>query len=163
MLNIAVFFYPRKLKMPKKPFLSLFLFFFSIENIFLAHFHNILSGILKFSDGWIFFFSLRKKNFKVFFFFDGIHFYFLSWDSFFSCEILLFFLWHILLLGQFSNLCLGQFEIFSDRKCYIFLKCFLSGNIFQNYVPLPVCYSFLIFIKKYPLIHTYPYVPFLKN
>ena len=108
-------------------------------------------------------FSRSERRILRYFFFDGIHFYFLSWDSFFSCEILLFFLWHILLLGQFSNLCLGQFEIFSDRKCYIFLRCFfLSGNIFQNYVPLPVCYSFLIFIKKYPLIHTYPYVPFWK-
>ena len=35
-LNIAVFFYPRKSKVPKKPFVSLFLLFFSRLKIFFS-------------------------------------------------------------------------------------------------------------------------------
>jgi len=164
-----VFFYPRKLKVPNKPFLSLFLFFFSIENIFLAHFHNILSGILKFSDkfsdffsGSIFFFSPRKKNVKVFFYLTG--------------NIFIFYLGIIFSLVKFccffsGTFCSGSFQIFvsgslksSRTENFIFFEMFffLSGYIFQNYVPIPVCYSFLLFIKKYPLIHTYPFVPFMK-
>ena len=146
MLNIAVFFYPRKLKMPKKPFLSLFLFFFSIENIFLAHFHNILSGILKFSDkfsdffsGWILFFSLREKNFKVFFFWRDSFLFFVLGFFFLLWNFAVFSLAHFASRAVFKSLSRAVWNLLGQKMLYFFEMFFLSGNIFQNYVPLQVC------------------------
>ena len=130
MLNIAVFFYPRKLKMPKKPFLSLFLFFFSIENIFLAHFHNILSGILKFSDGWIFFFSLRKKNFKVFFYLTGYIFIFCLGILFSLVKFWIFFSGTFCFSGSFQIFVSGSLKSSRTENVIFFWNVFFYRVIY---------------------------------
>ena len=130
MLNIAVFFYPRKLKMPKKPFVSLFLFFFSIENIFLAHFHNILSGILKFSDGWIFFFSLRKKNFKVFFFWRDTFLFFVLGFFFLLWNFAVFSLAHFASRAVFKSLSRAVWNLLGQEMLYFFEMFFFYRVIY---------------------------------
>ena len=140
MSSIAVFFfYPRKLKVPKKPFFVNYFDFFLGWKYFSRPLSRYLFGHSevftdRFSDFSRVEFSFSRSERRIltyFFIFDGIFF-------FFVCEILLFFLWHILLLGQFSKLCLGQFEISSGWKFKIFSEgFFLSGIKFKNYVSPP--------------------------
>ena len=149
MLNIAVFFYPRKLKMPKKPFVSLFLFFFSIENIFLAHFHNILSGILKFSDGWIFFFSLRKKNFKVFFFLTGYIFIFCLGILFSPVKFCCFFSGTFCFSGSFQIFVSGSLKSSRTENVIFFWNVFFYRVIyFKIMYPFKFAKVFLYLSKN---------------
>ena len=151
MLNITVFFYPRKLKVPKKPFLSLFLFFFSIENIFLAHFHNILSGILKFSDkfsdffsGWIFFFSLRKKNFKVFFYLTGYIFIFCLGILFSLLKFCCFFSGTFCFSGSFQIFVSGSLKS-SRTENFIFFEMFFFYRVIYFKIMYPFRFATVFF------------------
>ena len=96
--------------------MSLILVFFSVENIFLAHFHNIFSGILKFSpiDFRIFsrvefsFSRSERRILRYFFIFDGKKCYFFFFFSFvkFCC----FFSGTFCFSGSFQNFVSGSLK-----------------------------------------------------
>ena len=172
MLNIAVFFYPRKSKVPKKQFVSLFLLFFSRLKIFFSPtftisyraFWSFMTNFQIFSRVEFSFSRSERRILRYFFIWRGKFLFFALGLFFRLVKFCCFFSGTFCFSGSFQIFVSGSLKSSRTGNVIFFWDVFfLSGNIFQNYVPLPVCYSFLLFIKKYPLIHTYPYVPFLKN
>ena len=151
-LTLQCFFTRENEKCPSNNLLSIFLVFFSDGKYFLSPLlhkssraiWSFLRHIFRFYLGLNFVFLGQKlRNFKVFFCF---------WRE----KFVLFF------LGIFSSrvefFCFFSGIIFSSRVVFKILS-----RVKKKYVPLPVYDSSLSCIKKYPLIHTYPYVPFFKN
>ena len=146
MSNIAVFFfYLWKLTVSKKPFFynyfgfSLGWKYFScqLSQYLFGHSEVFTDRFSDFFSGWIFFFSVKKKNFKVFFYFwQEKMLFFLFFLSFvkFCC----FFSGTICFSGSFQNFVSGSLKSSRAEKSKISSEgFFLSGIKFKNYVPPP--------------------------
>ena len=113
------FFYPRKLKVPNKQFFVTFFGFFlgwkyfsrPLSQYLFGHSEVFSDRFSGFFSGKIFFFSFRKKNFKVFFYFwrEKLLFFFLGF-SFSLVKFCCFFSGTFCFSGSFQNFVSGSLK-----------------------------------------------------
>ena len=142
-LNIAVFFYPRKSKVPKKPFVSLFLLFFSRLKIFFSPtftisyraFWSFMTNFQIFSRVEFSFSRSERRILRYFFIWRDTFLFFVLGLFFLFWNFAVFSLAHFASRAVFKSLSRAVWNLLGQKILY-FLRCFfLSGNIFQNYIP----------------------------